>query len=94
MLRIAPTFVFHTNGQVELHTGDARWMENTIRSQWAFTGTPLRLVMRSRDVRKRRRDKETPRPKGRHAGRRRGAGRGEQESGGGGPRLAVGRVQS
>ena len=54
-----PTFVIHLNRQVELHRSDQRWIENTIRSQWAFTATPLRLIFRSRDVRKRRRDRET-----------------------------------
>ena len=67
----APTFVFHLNrGDAELHPSNMQWFENTIRSQWPFTATPLRIVMRSRDVRKRRRDKEKPRSPGHREGSR------------------------
>ena len=44
----APTFVFHMNRKADMHPSDRLWIENTIRSQWAFTGTPLRLVMQVR----------------------------------------------
>jgi GTP-binding protein len=89
----APTFVVHLNRQAELHTGDMGWLENTIRGMWPYVGTPLRIVLRSRDIRKRRRDKEIT-PSGRR--RRKGGapgGRGEDaahdhEA----PRLAVGRL--
>ena len=50
-----PTFVFHMNRKGELHPSDMRWLENTIRNRWAFPGTPLRIVLTARDVRKRRR---------------------------------------
>lgn len=50
----APTFVFHMNRAGELHPSDVRWLENTLRSQWAFTGTPLRFVFRTRETRARR----------------------------------------
>ena len=55
----APTFVFHMNRAGNLHKSDVHWLENTLRSQWAFTGTPLRFVFRVRDIRRRRREKET-----------------------------------
>ena len=57
----APTFVVHLNRDVELHPSDKQWVENTIRSQWAFTATPLRIVYRSKDARRRRRAREQPR---------------------------------
>ena len=41
-----PTFLVFLNKQVELHSSDERWIENVIRSQWAFTATPLRVVTR------------------------------------------------
>ena len=50
-----PTFVFHTNREAELHTSVLKWLENTIRSQWAFTATPLRFVLKAEPGRKRRR---------------------------------------
>ena len=57
----APTFVFHMNRAGELHPSDVKWLENTLRSQWAFTGTPLRFVFRVRDSRRRRRLKDKTR---------------------------------
>lgn len=54
----APTFVFHMNRKADMHPSDMGWLENTIRSQWAFTGTPLRLVMQVRDARRKRRERE------------------------------------
>ena len=33
----------------ELHTGDVGWLENTIRGMWPYVGTPLRIVLRSRE---------------------------------------------
>lgn len=52
----APTFVCHMNRAADLHTSDVQWIENTLRSHWAFTGTPLRIVFRTRETRGRRRD--------------------------------------
>jgi len=40
----APTFVLHMNRKVSLHPADVRYLENSIRAQWPFTATPLRLV--------------------------------------------------
>ena len=60
----APTFVFHMNRKVEIHPSNAGWCENTIRSQWAFTGTPLRIVFQVRDSRSKRRKREGTASKG------------------------------
>ena len=54
----APTFVFHMNRKADMHPSDLLWLENTIRSQWAFTGTPLRIVLQVRDTRRKRRERE------------------------------------
>ena len=61
-----PTYVVHTNRHVELHPSQIGWIENTIRSQWAYTATPIRILLRSRDVRKRRRTRHTSPPRERH----------------------------
>ena len=52
-----PTFVFHTNREAELHTSDRRWLENTIRRQWPFTATPLRVVLKAAPPRERKKRK-------------------------------------
>jgi len=70
-----PTFVVHLNRQADLHVSDKRWIENTIRSQWPFTATPLRLIYRSRDRRRRRRLKETKGARGPSGGGRSGTSR-------------------
>ena len=70
-----PTFVVHLNRQTDLHVSDKRWIENTIRSQWPFTATPLRLIYRSRDRRRRRRLKETKGARGPSGGGRSGTSR-------------------
>lgn len=42
-----PTFVFYMNRAEGWRLSDERWMENIIRSQWPYIGTPLRLVYRA-----------------------------------------------
>jgi GTPase len=44
-----PTFVFFANNAEELHFSYQRYLENRIREQYQFTGTPIKLVFRSRD---------------------------------------------
>ena len=46
----APTFVLHMNRKVSLHPADVRYLENSIRAQWPFTATPLRLVFEACDA--------------------------------------------
>jgi GTPase len=43
-----PTFVFFTNDAKLVHFSYKRFLENRIRQSYAFTGTPLRLVFKSR----------------------------------------------
>ena len=48
-----PTFLFHTNDPGLVHFSYERYLENQIRRQYPFSGTPLRLSFRRR---KRRED--------------------------------------
>jgi GTPase len=43
-----PTFVFFTNDAKLVHFSYRRFLENRIRRSYAFTGTPLRLIFKSR----------------------------------------------
>jgi len=43
-----PTFVFFVNDSRLVHFGYKRYLENQLREHYAFAGTPLRLVFRSR----------------------------------------------
>lgn len=43
-----PTFVFFVNDRTLVHFSYERYLENTLRDQYGFLGTPLRLVFRSR----------------------------------------------
>jgi GTPase len=44
-----PTFVFFANNAEEIHFSYQRYLENRIRERYQFTGTPIKLVFRSRD---------------------------------------------
>jgi GTP-binding protein len=44
-----PTFVFHVNDPELVHFSYERYLENQIRAQYSFLGTPLRLLFRSHD---------------------------------------------
>ncbi|MGD2057998.1 MAG: hypothetical protein PVI04_04640, partial [Anaerolineales bacterium] len=43
-----PTFLFHVNDPDLVHFTYARYLENQIRSEYPFVGTPLRLSFRPR----------------------------------------------
>lgn len=43
-----PTFVFHVNDPELVHFSYERYLENQIRAQYPFTGTPIRLSFRKR----------------------------------------------
>lgn len=58
-----PTFVFHMNREVRLHPGDEKYLENTIRAQWSYTATPLRLVFKAPDPNPRSPDMQRRRAK-------------------------------
>ena len=43
-----PLFVLHVNDEGLLHFSYARYLENTIRKAYDFTGTPIRIVVREK----------------------------------------------
>jgi GTP-binding protein len=43
-----PTFLFHVNDTRLVHFSYERYLENRIRDQYGFLGTPLRLSFRKR----------------------------------------------
>jgi GTP-binding protein len=43
-----PTFVFFTNYPENVHFSYRRYLENTIREQFGFNGTPIVLRFRGR----------------------------------------------
>jgi GTP-binding protein len=44
-----PTFVFFCNDPKHLHFSYRRYLENQIRAEWGFVGTPIRMSFRSRE---------------------------------------------
>ena len=48
-----PTFVFFVNDASLVHFTYRRYLENRLREQYGFAGTPLRLVFRNRDEKER-----------------------------------------
>ncbi|MCC6673698.1 MAG: ribosome biogenesis GTPase Der [Thermomicrobiales bacterium] len=44
-----PTFVFFCSDPKQLHFSYRRYLENQLRSQFAFTGTPIRISFRGRE---------------------------------------------
>jgi GTP-binding protein len=44
-----PTFVFFVNNPKLVHFGYRRYLENRLREEFGFTGTPIRLSFRGRD---------------------------------------------
>ncbi len=43
-----PVFLFFSNNAEEIHWGYERYLENRIREAYGFTGTPIKVVFRSR----------------------------------------------
>jgi len=43
-----PTFVFFTNDARLIHFSYRRYLENKLRQAFGFTGTPLRLIFKTR----------------------------------------------
>jgi GTP-binding protein len=43
-----PTFLFHVNDPERMHFSYARFLENRIREEYSFVGTPIRLSFRKR----------------------------------------------
>jgi GTPase len=44
-----PVFLFFANNAEQIHWGYERYLENRIRDKYGFTGTPIKIVFRSRD---------------------------------------------
>lgn len=49
-----PTFVFFVNDKELVHFSYVRYLENQIRERYPFTGTPLRLLFRGREPRRKK----------------------------------------
>jgi GTP-binding protein len=46
-----PVFLFFANDADQVHWGYGRYLENRIREKYGFTGTPIKIVFRSREER-------------------------------------------
>jgi predicted GTPase len=56
-----PTFVFFANDAGSIHFSYRRYLENRLRAEFGFDGTPIKLVFRDREsVRLPRRRTKTP----------------------------------
>ena len=44
-----PTFVIFVNDPELIHFSYKRYLENRIREEWGFLGTPIRLIFRQRE---------------------------------------------
>jgi len=44
-----PVFLFFANNAELIHWGYGRYLENRIRDAYGFTGTPIKIVFRSRE---------------------------------------------
>ncbi len=49
-----PTFVFFVNDKELVHFSYVRYLENQIRERYPFTGTPLRMLFRGREPRRKK----------------------------------------
>jgi GTP-binding protein len=47
-----PVFLFFANNADQVHWGYGRYLENQIRDKYDFTGTPIKIVFRSREERR------------------------------------------
>ena len=45
-----PTFVIFVNDPELIHFSYKRYLENRIREEWGFLGTPIRLIFRQREA--------------------------------------------
>lgn len=53
-----PVFLFFANNAEELHWGYERYLENRLRDQYGFVGTPIKIVFRSRDEKEEKKRKD------------------------------------
>ncbi|HEX6129443.1 MAG TPA: ribosome biogenesis GTPase Der [Candidatus Limnocylindria bacterium] len=70
-----PTFVIFVNDPELIHFSYRRYLENRIRDEYGFLGTPIRLVLRARESEEAARRSARPR-RARGGAARRGGGRG------------------
>ena len=68
-----PTFVFFANDAAAIHFSYRRYLENRLRAEFGFDGTPIRLVFRDRESAKLPRRRSKPGGKGASRAPRRGA---------------------
>jgi GTP-binding protein len=61
-----PVFLFFSNNAELIHWGYARYLENRIREKYGFTGTPIKIVFRSREDKD---EKEKPKKRRRESGK-------------------------
>jgi GTP-binding protein len=52
-----PVFIFFANNAELVHWGYGRYLENRIREKYSFTGTPIKIIFRSREQREARDEK-------------------------------------
>ena len=71
-----PTFVIFVNDPELIHFSYRRYLENRIRDEYGFLGTPIRLIFRARESEEAARRSSRPRRTKGAAGRGRGRGRG------------------
>ena len=64
-----PTFVVFVNDPAIIHFSYKRYLENRIRAEYGFLGTPIRLILRERESEEAAR--RTARPRRKSAGRKR-----------------------
>jgi len=57
-----PVFLFFANDAEMIHWGYGRYLENQIRERYGFTGTPLKIVFRSRESREVHEERRSRRP--------------------------------
>jgi GTP-binding protein len=87
-----PTFVFFANDAAVIHFSYRRYLENRLRAEFGFDGTPIKLVFRDRASVKlpRRRAGGPKNPVSKGPAARRPASGGQRPAGGGGSRPASG----
>jgi GTP-binding protein len=66
-----PTFVLFVNDPTLVHFSYRRYLENRIRAEYGFLGTPIRIVLRQRESEQAARRSARPRRRGRAAAGRR-----------------------
>ncbi len=61
-----PTFILFTNQRERLHFSFERFLENRLRAEWDFLGTPIRFLQRVRERGERSRERALAGPAPKH----------------------------